>query len=455
MTRRSFLMSAAAGMAVAQDWPKSVLDRIKAPVFPSRDFNITRYGAAGDGKTNCTQAIAKAIEACSQAGGGRVIVPRGNFFTGAIHLKNNVNLRLDDQATLRFSNDPKHYLPVVFTRWEGTECMNFSPLIYAFEQSNIAITGAGTLDGGADCDHWWVWTNGPRSCNRKPGGPNQRDDRNALMAMGDKGTPVAERIFGDGHFLRTQFIQPYRSTNVLIDGVTIVNSPMWEIHPVLCRNVIVRGVNISTHGPNNDGCDPESSSDVLIENCTFDTGDDCIAIKSGRNADGRRVNQPCENLIIRDCTMKDGHGGVSIGSEASGNVRNVLVERCRMSSPNLQRALRIKSNTHRGGVIENVVFRDVTVGEVAEAVVEVDFNYEEGAGGPFTPVVRNVNVGGVKSRSSKHAVYLRGFPSAPIRDIHLSGCDFENVAQANVIENVIGLSARDVRINGKIFVQEK
>ncbi len=458
LTRRVFLTAAAAGAGVVADIAagadfnsQSILDRIKPPVFPARDFDITRYGAAAGGQKDCTQAIAKAIAACSAAGGGRVVVPAGVFLSGAIHLKSNVNLYVSHGATLRFSRDTKQYLPVVFTRWEGVECMNYSPLIYAFEQSNIAVTGTGTLDGQADCEHWWPWKSNWKNCAHKPSDPSQDKPRLAMFALGDKNVPVRERVFGEGFNLRPNFIQPYRCTNVLIEGITITNSPMWEVHPVLSRNVTVRNVNISSHGPNNDGCNPESSTDVLIEHCVFDTGDDCIAIKSGRNQDGRRVGAACENIIIRDCTMKDGHGGVSIGSEASGGVRNVLVERCRMDSPNLDRALRIKSNSQRGGAIENITFRDVTVGQVAEAVIDIDLNYEEGEGGAFIPTVRNIEIRNVKSQKSTRALYLRGYKNAPILDIHLSDCVFDHAGKPNVIENVKGLTAQSVRINGQPF----
>src|SRR4029079_1390489 len=213
-------------------------------------------------------------------------------------------------------------------------------------------------------------------------------------------------------YLRPQFIQTYRCRNVLVEDVHIVNSPMWEIHPVLSTNVTVRRVKIRSHGPNNDGCDPESCFDVLIEGCEFDTGDDCIAIKSGRNADGRRLHAPTENVIIRNCVMKDGHGGVTIGSEISGDVRWVFADKCRMDSPNLERALRLKTNAMRGGTLEHIYMRDVTVGQVSDAVVHVDFNCEEGAKGPFMPVVRDINVERVSSRKSKYALYLRGFPNA-------------------------------------------
>jgi polygalacturonase len=451
-TRRTFLASVAAGAAVAAipTWnADSIIARIKPPAFPNRDFDITKFGASGDGKKDCTEAIAKAIAACTHAGGGRVVVPAGIFLTGGVHLRSNVNLHLVADATLRFSRDTKQYLPLVYTRFEGTECMNYSPFLYAFEQTNIGITGKGTLDGQADCDHWWPWK-GKTGCGWKKGDPSQQKARDVLVAAAEKDVPVRERIYGEGSLLRPNFIQPYRCNNVLIESVSITNSPMWEINPVLCRNVTVRGVKISSHGPNNDGCDPESCADVLIEDCIFDTGDDCIAIKSGRNRDGRRVGAPCENLVIRGCTMKDGHGGVTIGSEVSGSVRNVFVEKCTMDSPHLDRALRIKSNSQRGGIVENVFFRNVTVGQVSGAVIDVDLFYEEGPGGPNTPVVRNIVVQDVTCKSSKYALYLRGYESSPIRDIALTRCKFENVAKPDVIENVQGLTVDDFVVNGKL-----
>lgn len=437
-------------LAADDPWSQlpEILKRIRPPVFPNRDFPITRFGAAAGGATDCTDAFRKAINACNRAGGGRVLVPEGTFLTGAIHLMSNVNLHLVEGATIRFSRDPQKFLPVVFSRWEGVELMNYSPFIYAFGQRNIAITGNGTLDGQAGPEAWWPWV-GRAEYGWKTGQPSARDDRPKLFALAEHNVPVNERVFGDGHYLRPQFIQPYRCENVLIDGVTIKNSPMWEIHPVLCRNVIVRKVNISSHGPNNDGCDPESCRDVLLDDCVFDTGDDCIAIKSGRNADGRRLNTPSENIIVQHCQMKDGHGGVTIGSEISGGVRNIFAQDCVMSSPKLDRALRIKNNAMRGGLIENIFMRNVDVGEVAEAVVAIDFYYEEGEAGTFTPVVRNVDVRNVRSSKSKYALYLRGFKRAPITDVLVEHCNFDGVAQRNLLENVERLTLRQVRINGQ------
>jgi unsaturated rhamnogalacturonyl hydrolase len=418
-----------------------ILARIRPPRFPARDFKITDYGARPGGADN-TDAIRQAIAACNAAGGGRVVVPPGVFHTGAIHLRSNVNLHVAEGATLKFSTDPAKYLPVVYTRWEGTELMNYSPFIYAFEQQNIAITGRGTLDGSASDDNWWAWA------RRGPGGAPARAaaDVRRLRDMGDKLVPVAERVFGEGHYLRPSFIEPYRSRNILIEGVRIINSPFWEIHPTLSSNITVRGVNIYSHGPNNDGCDPESSRDILIEDCVFDTGDDCIAIKSGRDNDGRRINVPSENIIIRNCTMKDGHGGVVIGSEISGGTRNVFIENCKMDSPNLDRALRFKSNALRGGVLENVYMRNVEIGRVAEAVLTIDFLYDTGDRGPHKPVLRNVQIEHVTSAASPRVLWVVGFPGAIIEDVRFSDCTFRGLAAAEVMHHAGSVSFNNVTI---------
>ncbi len=425
----------------------AILARIKPPAFPDRVYPITNYGASADGKSDASAAIRAAIDACAAGGGGTVLIPAGTWLTGPIHLKSNTNLHLEEGATLQFIPDPRLYQPNVFTRWEGVELMNFSPLIYAYEQQNIAITGKGILDGAADYDNWWGWVLLDRKT--KPKEPLARASRNRLMReaqMPIEQQDPRQRIYGLHEYIRPPFIQPYRCQNILIEGVTILRSPFWEINPVLCRNVTIRGVTIVSHGANNDGCDPESCTDVLIENTSFDTGDDCIAIKSGRNNDGRRVNVPSENIIIRNCTFKDGHGGVTIGSEISGGCRNVFIENCEMDSPRLDRALRFKTNAVRGGVIENIHARNIRVGRVADAVIHADFNYEEGARGDHIPVLRNVVIENLTSKSSARAITLRGLEKAPISDITVRNCQFGGVKKDNLIEHVQNLRQENVKI---------
>ena len=412
-----------------------ILDRIASPVFPDRNYLITDFGAVGDGVALCTESFKQAINICSDSGGGRVVVPAGEYLTGAIHLKSNVNLYISEGALVKFSQDPTDFLPVVYTRFEGTECYNYSPCIYAFEQENIAITGSGTLDGQGDSDHWWDW--------KSTGGT----DVSTLRQQAEDGVPVEERIYGEGHYLRPNMIQPYRCQNVLIDSVTVLNGPMWHIHPVLCSNVIVSNVSVIGHGPNNDGCNPESCQDVWINNCYFDTGDDCIAIKSGRNADGRRINVPTENVVIQNCSMKDGHGGVVIGSEITGGGRNIFAEDCIMDSPNLDRILRIKTNSMRGGIVENIYLRNITVGQVADAVFRVNYYYGEGDVGSFTPIVRNVEIKNLTCEQSTYALRLEGYERSSIKDIRLINCLINNTSRDNILSAVQNLGLNRVTIN--------
>jgi polygalacturonase len=392
------------------------LARIRAPQFASREFDITRYGAVPDGRTDATDAIRRTIAACEIAGGGRVVVPAGRFLSGPLHLRSNVELHVSKGATIAFD-------------------------------TNVAITGEGTLDGQAGPTNWWTWK-GSTEYGWKTGDPHQKAARDRLFALAESNTPVAGRVFTEGSYLRSSFVQPYECRDVLVEGVTIVNSPMWEIHPVLSRNVTVRNVKIITHGPNNDGCNPESCADVLIDNCDFDTGDDCIAIKSGRNADGRRLATPSQDIIVRNCRMKDGHGGVTIGSEISGGARHIYAHDCRMDSPNLDRALRFKNNAMRGGLIEHVYMRDVTVGHVADSVLSIDLHYEEGANGPFAPVIRDVELRRVTSRKSNYALYARTIPNSTIENIRVIDCAFDGVVKGSVTEGVRGLEYRNTTVNG-------
>lgn len=423
--------------------------RITRPAFPDREFDVRRFGARGDGKTDDSAAIRSAIEQCAAAGGGKVIMRDGVFVTGPIHLKSNINLHITENAVLSFITDPDRYLPAVLTRWEGVELMGYSPLIYAFEQRNIAITGGGILNGNADRAHWWPWKG-----NKEwgvAGMPSQAPARTRLFADAENGVPVEKRVYAAGAYLRPPFIQPYRCRDVLIEGITITNAPFWLMNPVLCENVSVSGVTCKSLGPNSDGCNPESCRDVLIENCYFDTGDDCIAIKSGRNADGRRLAAPSENILIAGCKMRAGHGGVVIGSEISGGARNIYVENCEMSSPDLERGIRIKTNSLRGGLIENFYIRNIDIGMVQDAIV-INFYYEEGDAGKYDPVVRNIVIEELRCGEAARVFQLHGYPRAPIRDLVLRNLRFDKAREVGVVENVTGLDAQNVFINGKKHV---
>src|ERR1035437_996655 len=425
-----------------------ILKNIKPPKFANKNYLITSFGAVADGNTDCTNAFRDAIEKCSKEGGGKVIVPEGTFLTGAIHLKSGVNLYISKGAVIKFSTDPSKYLPLVYTRFEGVECMNYSPLIYAYDQQNIAVTGEGILDGQGSKENWWKWkaSNGEFS---------QKQARDKLVDMGEKNVPVKDRVFGEGSFLRPVFFQPYKCKNILVEGVTFKNSSMWFLNPVLCKNVTFNKVSTDGLGPNNDGCDPESCTDVLIRGCSFNNGDDCIAIKSGRNNDGRRVNVPSSNIVIQNCVMKDGQGGVVIGSEVSGSVKNVYAENCEMNSPNLDRALRFKTNSERGGVIENVFVRNIKVGEVGEAVILIDFYYDKGDIGKFTPAMRNFYFNNITSQKSPYALNMKAYERSPVKNLQIENCTFENVKNPNVIENIEITKCKSVTVNGKLMVIKK
>ncbi|HEX5220666.1 MAG TPA: glycoside hydrolase family 28 protein [Verrucomicrobiae bacterium] len=417
--------------ANADPWARvpGILKRMVPPRFPDRDFLVTRFGAVGDGATDCTRAFADAIAACNAAGGGRVVVPEGVFVSGAIHLKSKVNLHVSEGATIRFMTNAAAYLPVVFTRYECTEVMNFSPPIYAFEQTNIAITGRGTLDGQGRWWHQWLGKWGA--------------DSRALVGMGNRNLPVAERVFGEGHFLRPNFIQPVRCRNVLIEGVRVINSPMWTLHPLYCTNVTIRGVTVETRGPNTDGCDPDSCTDVLIENCVFSNGDDCIAVKSGRDGDGRRVNIPSEKIVIRNCVFRDGHGGVTMGSETSGGIRNVFAENCQFDSPDLDMAMRFKSNPARGGFVENIYLRNCTV-KTAKYGIHMTLRYGAAGArdGEHPPRLRNIEIRDSKfGELTRGPIFIEGYAATnQITDVTVANCDFVPGKGRVVVTNAVRIS---------------
>ena len=413
-----------------------IVASVRRPRFPRRFFPITQFGAAGDGTTDCTQAFAAAIAACNRAGGGHVIVPAGQFFTGAIHLLSHVDLHLEAGSTILFSQDPAAYLPVVFTRWQGIELMNYSPPVYSYGQRNIAITGSGTLNGQADANHWWNWKN------------LETPDFTLLETMADDNVPVAQRVFGPGHFLPPQMIQPFLTDTVLIQGVTIINSPFWHLNPNLCSNVTIEGVSISSSGPNTDGCDPESCDGVVIDGVTFNTGDDCIAIKSGRDADGRRVNVPSQNLVIQNCNFANGHGGITLGSEMTGGVKNVYARDLTMNSANLQAGHRIKTNTLRGGYALNSNVYRVTAGTVGGPLLLIQGNYNAQTG-DFPPDITGITLADWTVGSCEGIWSLIGASATdPVGTITLDDLTITASTAANSAQYVSNLVVEDVTVGG-------
>lgn len=416
---------------------KRIEQSIQLPKIAERQFLITSFGA----KTTATaaqnqKAINRVISFVSKKGGGKVIIPKGTWNTGAIELKSHVNLVLEEGATLHFAFEPKLY-PLVRTSWEGLACWNYSPCIYAYKATDIAITGKGTIDGGGNNDTFWQWNGSPRF-GYKEGVTKESQklgSRSKLLKMAEDGVPFDERKFGMGYGLRPQLVNMVHCERILIKDVKMINSPFWVIHPLLSKNITVDGVYVWNEGPNGDGCDPEACENVLIQNCVFHTGDDCIAIKSGRNNDGRLWNQPSKNIIIRNCKMEDGHGGVVIGSEISGGCENVYAENCVMDSPHLERILRIKTNNCRGGQVQNINMRNVVVGQCKEAVVKINLDYErkEICYRGFEPIVNNVNVENVTCQKSDYGVLIIGRDSLEnVYDINIKNCKFDGVVKEPV-----------------------
>lgn len=395
----------------------------QAPHFPDRDFDLLKYGGVADGQTLNTTAFARAIDACARAGGGRVIVPPGNWLTGAIHLQSNVDLDLAEGATIRFSADPKDYLPVVPVRWSGFEIMNYSPLIYAQDCENIAITGRGTIDGQGK--PWWTWAKQLEKTSPR------------LHQMAVDNVPVSQRIFGTPEdALRPQLIEPIRCKNVLVEGVTILSGPFWTVQFVYCDQVIARNLTIRTVGPNNDGICFDSSRNGLIEDCDISTGDDCITMKSGLNEDGLRVNRPTENVVVRRCTTRAGHGGFVVGSETSGGVRNILVDDCHFLGTD--RGIRLKSARGRGNVVESIWCRNIQMTDIRDEAIQISTFYKAWFGGESgpDPTFRNIHIQDVTVSGAKTGISIAGLPEQPI----------ENVTMQNLqITAVKGMEGSDIQ----------
>lgn len=410
---------------------------ISYPDFSKTEkLDIRDFGAAPSDQEATSKAIEAAILRANEIGGATVLIPKGEWPTAKIHLKNNVNLHLEEGATLLFSSNPEDYLPAVQSTWEGMECFNYSPLIYAFECENVAITGKGELK--AKMDTWEIWFARPEA---------HMQALKKLYTMASENVPVSERqMVGNEANFRPQFIQFNRCKNILLEGVKITNSPFWVIHPFLSSNVVIREVNVFAHGHNNDGVDPEMSQNILIEDCVFDQGDDAIAVKSGRNQDAWRLNTPTKNLIIRNSLVKNGHQLLAIGSELSGGVENVFMENCAVQEgAKLNHLLFIKTNERRGGYVSNIYMKNIKSGKIDKGIlgIETDVLYQWRDLVPtyekrLTPIenvyLENIQAGDVEFKSR-----ILADPELPAKNIQLKNVQVKSLRGEELIhENVEG-----------------
>lgn len=393
-------------------WGKETFNEF---IFPNKAYNIIQFGAKTDLSFNNQQAIQSAINECHANGGGKVIVPKGKWLTGYLELKSNVNLHLNEEATLLFSNDIDTYRVPTFTRWEGIECVNYHPLIYARNAKNISITGKGIIDGnGKD---WWAFAK-----------VNQRITLSKLYDQVLAGVLPEERNCLDyegGSYLRPSMIQFISCENIYMKDVELRSGPMWTNHFIYCENVVAENIRVITEGTNNDGFVVDSSSKILISNCFFSTGDDCIVLKSGLNEDGWRVNRPSERIIIKNCSTHKGNGGVVIGSEMSGGVKKVYAHNCVFNKTS--RGLRIKTMKGRGGIIEDIWFENITLDSIYNEAVIITMDYGSSSIAPRNdslPLIRNIHYKNVISTNSRLTLNVIGLPNQKIESVFFDNCSF-------------------------------
>lgn len=402
-------------------------------------YNVLTYGAKNDSSKIATAAIEKAIVAASKAGGGTVYFPAGKYLTGPIHLKSNITIFIDAGAVLNFSDNFDDYMPMVPSRWEGTNVNNFSPLFYAYKAENIAIKGRGIIDGHGK--KWW-------DMHFKTADKNLRTKWQEEFAKNNKNVvrpDIPEMI--DRGFLRPPFIQPMYCKNVLIEGITIRNSPFWTVNPEFCENVTVTGVTINNpHSPNTDGINPESCKYVHISNCHISVGDDCITIKSGKDADGRKINLPAENYTITNCTMLAGHGGVVIGSEMTGGVKKIVISNCVFDGTD--RGIRIKTARGRGGIVEEVRVDNIVMKNIGEQAIVLDMQYAKTQPEPVserTPQFKNIHFSNITAQTNQ-AIFINGLAEMPVDNITLNDIQFEAKTGATIKE-ATNIEFHNVTIN--------
>ena len=432
---------------------EEILEQIERPKIPDTTYSVLQFGVVPNREQVQTVSLQQAIDQVSALGGGKLVFPAGCYYTGALRMKSKVELHLESQDTiLLFINkaDECHY-PLVLSYWESTPCYNFSSLLYAYKEKDIAVTGKGVLDGGADTEHWWNWHHQVEQAWSADRPDLQLADRKLLRKMNEDGVPIEQRRFGEGHYLRPNFVQMIQCERVLIQGITLKNSPMWQLNPVICKSVTIDGVIMSSHGANNDGCDPESCNGVYICHCRVDTGDDCISLKSGRDRDGRIANQACENVLIEKNEFADGHGGIALGSEMSGGIRRVVAVDNYFSSPHLNYALRLKSNARRGGRVEEIILADSVIDSVHGAAVHGTMLYEDGRNGCYLPVFQNILIENIKAYGGDYGIFLEAFEEVPIQGLVLRNIQIDGVQQLLYSRNWKNPAMEYVVINGKRF----
>lgn len=427
------------------------MPQINAPTFPERNVTLTDFGAVGNGTHLCTEAFAKAIDALSAQGGGHLIVPSGIWFTGPIVLKSNIDLHLEKGAVILFSPDVDLY-PLVETVFEGLDTRRCQSPISGRNLTNVAITGEGAIDGNG---HFWR--------PLKKGKVTESQWKSALSRGGvfkraDYWFPYPETLKGDTisnmnvpqnlkseeewqsvrHFLRPVMISLISCKNVWLQGVIFQNSPAWNLHPLMCENVLIEEVLVRnpSYAQNGDRLDLESCKNALIVNSTFDVGDDGICLKSGKDEDGRRRARKCENVVVDGCTVFKGHGGFVVGSEMSGGVRNVYVSNCKFLGTDV--GLRFKSNRGRGGVVENIWIDHISMMDIPTEPITFNLYYggksavevlESGEKVPAevepkpvdetTPCFRNIHISNLTCSNARRAFFFNGIPEMPIKDITL------------------------------------
>jgi hypothetical protein len=417
------------------DWSltDTIVERIQRPEIPRRDYRPQDFGGAPDGRRDARPAILAAIEKAFQEGGGRVVLSEGTWLSrGPVVLQSRIELHLEENATLLFSPDPADYLPPVLTRWEGTEVYTYSPLVYARDVEDVAITGSGTLDGNAE--------SGFRAWH-----PLAEPDYRRLRQMGFSGTPVEERVFGPGTHLRPPLVQIFGGRRVLLEGVTTRNSPFWVNHLVYVEHATVRRIRVESDFANNDGVDIDSSRWVLVEDSVFRTGDDSVVVKAGRDLDGRRVGRPTEYVLVRRNDM-GGEDGIGVGSEMSGGIRYVLfVDNVLRSGSS---GIRLKANLDRGGTVEHIGFRDFEVGSF-RTLLWFQLNYPSELGGHFPATYRDIVFEGFRVESVGTLLEAHAPEAAPLRDVTLRDVTLESADSLLVLENVEGLRLVDVTVAGE------